>query len=615
LFASKARNLRGKGLYVFGDFRLDPDRRLLFRGDERVPLTPKAIELLLVFIEKPGQVRSREELLAAVWRNSHVEESNLTQTVFVLRKTLGQTPDIPFIVTVPGAGYRFTANVARTAQVSEASPPTEKARPWLVWSAAAFGVLLIGAAAVVWSRSLFLPPLPPESAPRTMLAVLPFENLTGDLGQEYLSDGLTEEMIGQIGKLDPRLLGVIARTSVMRYKQSRPPVDRIGQELGVDYLLEGSVRRDATRIRIVAKLAQVSDQTQLWTREYDRELTHVLALERDIAHDLAAEIQLTLDRSAGRIPEPRSFEAHDAYLKGRFFWNKRTSEGFEEAIKYFQRAIELDPKDARAHAGLADCYALLPGYMGVSSAPYVERARAAALRAVELDDGLAEAHTSLALILENYDWNWGAAEREYRRATELNANYATAHHWYAEFLTWNGRFEEALLASEEARRLDPLSLIIAADGALIHYFARQYDLAERKLQAVLELEPGFPRAHVIRNVYVQQGRFDQAIADIMTYSPDTTLWDLAHALGRAGRVEEAERALQRLLEQEARQPVDPGIVAWAYAGMGNVAVALDWLERGYAARSNLMTTLKVDPGWDPLRGDPRFQDLLRRMGW
>src|SRR5262245_16474286 len=391
-------------MYVFGDFRLDEERRLLFRGKERVPLTPKAIDLLLVLAERHGQVLTREELLTAVWRDSHLEESNLTQTVFVLRKALAQTPDAPLIVTVPGEGYVFTAHVTRPAEDGASAAPVEKRRPprWPAWGAAALVVLLIGAAAFVSSRSPQRP-AHPVAADRAMMAVLPFQNLTGDPGQEYFADGLTDEMIAQIGKLDSRLLGVIARTSVMQYKQGMPPLDRIGRDLGVDYVLEGSVRRDATRVRILAKLAQVSDQTQVWTREYDRELTHVLALERDIAHDLAAEVQLTLDRSAGRVPEPRSFEAHDAYLKGRFFWNRRTAEGFEEAIKHFQRAIELDPKHARAHAGLADCYALLPGYKGIPSKAYVESARAAALRALELDDELAEAPTPLALILETSD--------------------------------------------------------------------------------------------------------------------------------------------------------------------------------------------------------------------
>ena len=333
-----------------------------------------------------------------------------------------------------------------------------------------------------------------------MLAVLPFENLTGDASQEYFSDGMTEEMIAQLGNLDPQHLGVIARTSVMHYKNGKAPLDQIGRELGVQYVLEGSVRRDADKIRITAQLIQMKDQSHLWARRYDRELNSTLALQSEIAQEIAGEIQHALGADKFTFAaEPQrpltSYEAYDLYVKGRYFWNKRTGDGFEQAINYFQQAIAKDPNYAQAYAGLADSYILFAAYSGQPPADFLQKARAAATKALRLDDGLAEAHTSLALITENYDWDWPAAEKEYRRAIELNPNYATAWQWYAEYLTWLGRFDEALRASERARELDPLSLIIASDNGMIFYYSRQYDRAAAKLNAVLEMDPNFSRAH------------------------------------------------------------------------------------------------------------------------
>ena len=312
----------------------------------------------------------------------------------------------------------------------------------------------------------------------------------------------------------------------------------------------------------------------LWARQYDRELSSLLGLQGEIAQEIGDEIQLTLgeDKSALAISKPqtpKSYEAYDLYLKGRYFWNKRTPESFEEAIKYFQQAIAKDPDYARAYAGLADCYALLPGYtMTVPQTEALPKARAAALKALQLDGELAEAHTSLALITENYDWDWQTAEKEYRRAIDLNPNYATAHHWYAESLTWNGRFDEAFQESERARQLDPLSLIIAADNAMIFYYSRQYGRAEKGFNAVLEMEPTFPRAHMVRSVYVETGQFEKALADIDKYNPDNTPWERVYILGRAGRPAEAQHAMEGLRQLERRYPVDPAAFAWAYFGMG-----------------------------------------------
>jgi TolB-like protein/DNA-binding winged helix-turn-helix (wHTH) protein/Tfp pilus assembly protein PilF len=623
-------------LYAFVDFRLDAKNRVLRLGERPVALTPKAFEVLLLLIQHNGQVVSKDELMRTIWPDSFVEESNLTQTVFMLRKALGETPEQRYILTIQGRGYRFAAEVKEVSgsvglapETSSPPPPrTEVSQPkptdhhwgkkmWLVTGA----VLLVLAAASTayfrWSNSRIQAQ---KARVRVMLAVLPFQNLTGDPTQEYFSDGLTEEMISHLGVLDPKGLGVIARTSVMHYKTNQPELGQIGRELEVQYVLEGSVRRDERKVRVSAQLIQVSDQTHLWARQYDRELSSLLGLQGEIAQEIGDEIQLTLgeDKSAPAVSKPqtpKSYEAYDLYLKGRYFWNKRTPESFEEAIKYFQQAIAKDPDYARAYAGLADCYALLPGYsMTIPQTELLPKARAAALKALQLDEGLAEAHTSLALITENYDWDWQTAEKEYRRAIDLNPNYATAHHWYAEYLTWIGRFDEALRESERARQLDPLSLIIAADNAMIFYYSRQYDRAEKGFNGVLEMEPTFRRAHMVRGVYVETGQFAKALADIEKYSPYNMPWERVYVLGRSGQPTEAQHAMEGLKQLNHRHPVDPAAFAWAYVGMGKKDEALAWLDKAYARHSNIMNTLKVDPAWDPLRRDPRFQHLVQRVG-
>ena len=629
-------------LYEFGPYKVDQQKLQLWRHGSPVPLPPKAAEILLVLLARSGETVSKEELMLAVWPDSYVEESNLTQNIFLLRKALGETAqDNGTIITIPGKGYRLVAEVrqvsdgeaapgAMAADELPANPEQLAAAPagrpaagrlrWL-WLLAPGLVLIALIAALVWHRQQQArPQAPPE---RVMLAVLPFENLTGDPSQEYFSDGMTEEMIAQLGNLDPQHLGVIARTSVMHYKNGKTPLDQIGRELGVQYVLEGSVRRDADKVRITAQLIQMKDQSHLWSRRYDRELKSTLALQSEIAQQIAGEIQLALGRDTfALVAEPprqsfTSYEAYDLYLRGRYFWNKRTAAGFQQAIDYFQQAIAKDPGYARAYAGLADCYVLLAAFSGVPPAEPVQKARAAATKALQLDEGLAEAHTSLALITENYDWDWPAAGKEYRRAIELNPNYATAYQWYAEYLTWLGRFDEASRASERARELDPLSLIIAADDGMIFYYSRQYGRAETKLNAVLEMDPTFNRAHQVREVYVEEGRFAEALGDIekcRTLFGMSVYWSsLAYTLGRSGHAAEAKHALDELERSNRQQPVNPAAMAWAYAGMGDKEQTLQWLNKAYAQRSNTMTALKVEPAYDFLRSDPRFQDLIHRF--
>ncbi|MGA8407042.1 MAG: tetratricopeptide repeat protein [Candidatus Acidiferrales bacterium] len=641
--------------YQFGPFELRVQTRELYKHGVKLKLRPQAYQVLAVLLEHPGECVTRDELQKRVWpSNTFVDfENGLNTAIKQLRASLSDSASEPrYIETLTKLGYRVIVPVTyeagakegRAAEIAEGAegekPAGEgaagaelqqpaaagSATKW--WKAAAAAVSVVAIVVLVavlkWPRAR-----PAAQAARhngrTMLAVLPFDNLTGDETQDYFSDGLTEEMIAQLGKLDAQEFGVIARTSVMHYKHTSEKVDQIGSELGVQYVLEGSVRRDADNVRISSELIAVDGPRQLWAQEYDRELTNLLVVQAEIAREISDSIELTLG-SAQRADAvrkvaltPAAYRAYDLYLKGLYFWNKRTPPGLEQASAYFQQAIDQDPSYAPAYAGLANSYSLMSSYSLSPAATYMPKARAAAVQALELDDRLPEAHCALGLVLENYDWDWNTAEKEYRRAIELNPNYATAHQWYAELLMWRGRFDEALRESELARKLDPLSLIITTDQGALFYYSRQYDRAIEQLQGVLEMDPAFPRAHMVINAYVEEGRYAEALArlDAWQEATDPGPWQyawLAYIYGRSGEKQKALAELKKLEAENRKQPVDSASMAFANLGVGNNGAALDWLEKEYAERSNGVTSLKVEPAYDPLRGDPRFQELLRRVG-
>ena len=337
------------------------------------------------------------------------------------------------------------------------------------------------------------------------------------------------------------------------------------------------------------------------------------------AGEIHAAVKVPVGSSSSLVPSLKSAEAHELYLKGLYFWNKRSVPGFQQAIDYFQQATAVDPNYAPAYAGLANSYTLLVGYNSVSAALYIPQARSAAMRALELDHNLAEGHTALALIVQNHDWDWKGSEKEFRRAIELNPDYATAHQWYAEHLMWLGRFDEASTESQRACELDPLSLIIAADHGAVLYFSRQYDRAIAQFQLVLRKDPNFVRASLITYPYVEKGMFAQALANTETlrrlYGDGPWCWSLlAYIYGRAGQTELARRELEKLEKLRRHQQIDPVTMVWAHLGIGDKEEALSDLENAYAEHFGILTTLKVEPGFDPLRSDPRFRDLLRRVG-
>jgi tetratricopeptide (TPR) repeat protein len=373
-------------------------------------------------------------------------------------------------------------------------------------------------------------------------------------------------------------------------------------------------------VRITAQLIRVGDQTHIWAGEYDRQLKGLLVVESELARDIADYIQLTLGGHITALPpQPaEGYEAHDLYLKAQYFFNKRSAAALEAAVAYFQQAVAKDPNHARAYAGLADSYALLAAYSTRVQPELMSEAQAAALKALQIDESLPEGHTALALIVQNHDWDWQTAEKEFRRAIELNPNYATAHHWYAEHLMWRGRFDQALQESERARQLDPLSLIIASDNGAILYYARQYDRAIEKWRSVREMDPDFPPARLIMGAFVEKGMFAEALADNEKFRPRIpapSYWSWrAYIHGRAGHRVEAHRAIRELLQIDQRSPIDPVVIAQAYLGTGEKDQTFAWLEKAYAQHFNELTSLKVNPIFDPLRGDERFRNLVRRVG-
>lgn len=634
-------------IYRFGPFEVRTGTRELSKGGTRVRLRGQPYLILEVLLSRAGEIVTREELREKLWpADTFVDfEHGLNTSVKKLRQALCDSAEAPrYIETAPRLGYRFIATVEAIRE-SKPQPVVETVHvpapsPIVVpetLHAATLGRRVIGGVFVAiailavlwygqstgrirtWRNSSNVNPAASPRKIISSIAVLPLDNLSNDPTQDYFTEGMTDELINDLAQL--RGLRVTSRTSVMGYKGGTKTVPQIGRELGVDALIEGTVERVGNRVRIRVQLIDAAADRHLWARSYDHELKDVLLLQSTAAHDIATEIE-------GQVVEPpaRSHpsneralqtDAYEAFLKGRFFWNKRSLPSLQQAVKYFQQAIALDPTYARAYAGLAESYAVM-GYMVSPSNEQARKGRAAAQRALELDDQLPEAHTALGFIAENHDWDWQTAEKEYRQAIQLNPNYATAHQLYAECLALQGRFDEAFPEIERARQLDPLSLIIATDNGAILFFAHQYDRAIEQLRAVLEMDPSFPRAHMLINVYVQKGLFADALADVEGWRHGQgTAWGwgaLAYIYGRSGQRAKAKFALEQLERVSRSQMVDPLSFSVAYIGIGDKEKAIAWLQKAYQWHSSSLTALKVDPTYDPLRNDPRFQALVRRIG-
>ncbi len=576
----------------------------------------------------------------------------LNKSINKLRFVLGDDPESPtFIETLPRVGYRFIGIVQivggeLAAPVAAGLPQAEslvdpahafspadsyaahenativdveskragiQRRPWM-WAGVAAGILVVLG---VWLWRI-------EAARRHVttirsLAVLPLRDLSPVQGQEYFADGITEELITSLAQSLP--LRVISRTSVMRYKQTSEPIKQIARELGVEAIVEGAVTRDGNRIKVTLQLIDATEDRHLWAHSYERDFGDFLGMEDELSREMSTQIGHNLSvqpQSKAKKVHSVDAKAHELYLQGRYFWNKRTGEGIKKAAEYFQQAIDQDSNYAQAYVGLADCYQFSepPTLPPLALA---DKAKQMAMRALELDDSLGEAHATLGLIAENFEHDWGGAEREYRRALELSPNYATAHQWYGEYFSLLGRFDESLAEMKIARDLDPLSLVIIKDSGEVYYHARKYDQAIEFYRKALDMDSHFNLARrYLASAYLQKQEFSSAIAELETVTKEEknhdTLSELAFAYALSGRREEAEKILRDMKGMSARPSSQACNYAIVYTGLGNKDKAFEWLERAYREGAGALTGLKADPRWDSLRGDPRFADLLKRIG-
>ena len=591
-------NLPSAPFYEFGPFRLDTVRSLLLRNGEQVSLSPKAFETLSVLVRNRGRVVRKEELIKQIWPDSYVEESNLTQNIFVLRKALGEGPnDHRYIVTIPGQGYRFVAPVREAAEAAaEVSAPRRDFER--------------GDAA--------------EPAARVpSVAVLPFRTLSGESegDNRYLGSGLADALITRLSSV--RQLAVRSTAAVLKYADADRNPLAAGRDLGVDTVLDGYVQRAGERIRVTVQLVRLSDGATLWAEKFDEKFTDVFAVQDSISERVAGALTVRLTEEEQRLLTKRyteNSEAFQAYIRGRYFWNKRTVEGLKKGIEFAQQAIAIDPTYALAYVGLADSYNLLPGHGGLPPKDFFPKAKAAALRALEIDPTLAEAYASLGFVSYRFDWDWQTSGQHFRRAVELKPNYPTAHHWYGESLAPLARFEESTAALERAQELDPLSLPINADLGQTLYFARRYEESASHLTKVLEMDGNFVRASVILGaVFTQQGLHEEAVRVLgraveLSEGHALAVSGLGHAYAAAGQADNARQQLERLRRLAAERYVSHYNLAVVHAGLGERGAALDLLERAFEHRDVWLVWLKVNPRFDALRAEPRFARLVGRVG-
>ena len=619
-------------LYEFGPFRLDPAEHKLLRGNEIVALTPKAFDTLLLLVRNSGHLMKKDDLIRMLWPDSFVEEGSLSNNIFLLRKALGEDP--PFIETVPRRGYRFVGAVRQfpggtTTTLPEKAPeagapgsPSLLAKVRRPWSSRA--ALAMAAATVMASLTgagWFYLRAGRGGETIDSVAVLPLVNASADPSTEYLSDGITESLINSLSQVPH--LKVMSRDSTFRYKGKDIDAQKLGRALGVRAVFKGRVTQRGDSLAISAELIDVRDSSHIWGQQYNRKSSDIFGLQDEIAKEMASALRLRLtgeeEKRLTKSYTPNA-EAYQDYLRGRYFWQK-TGPGLNKGVEYFQQAISKDPRYAQAYDGLADCNILLAVFGFSSPNEAYPKAKEAALKSLEIDDTLAEAHTSLARIKAEYDWDWSGAETEFQRALQLNPSYATAYLWHGSVLATMGRPEEAIANYSRALELDPLSPIINAYLGQAYYHTRQYDRAIEQLQKTLELDPnlGMARNYLVA-AYLQKSMVKEAMAEVekLLAISNGHVWaqaTLATVYSVAGKRPEAQKVLDKLNQHSTQEFVPADAMAGIYAALGEKGKAFEWLEKGYESHSLGLggVDLKVDPAWDPLRSDPRFADLLHRM--
>ena len=647
-------------IYRFADFTLHASEHHLRRGTQEIYLRPKTFETLLYLVMRHGHLVGKDELLERVWADTIVTDAAMAHCIEEIRKALGDDAYQPrFLKTITRLGYKFIApvvaiNVTEEEIVEEeflamrvkltdenqesvngfddfiaTSVPAVRRNlslfrlPSLLlsyWSLVSHKITLVLVLFLLMlAGGLFLHHRSHHAI--HSLAVLPLTNLNADPAQDYFDDGMTEELITELAKISA--IRVISRTSVMQYKGTYRPLPEIARELHVDAVVEGSLFYSGEQVRITAQLIQASPERHLWAESYERKMVDILSLQKEVTKAIAKEIKAKL------TPHEKAHldnfhrvkpEAYQAYLKGRYFWNRRTPDGFNKGIEYFNQAIAIDPNYAPAFAGLADCYNLLDDYNVLPPNESIPLAKAAAEKALAIDSTLAEAHASLGFALVRYDWDWNGAEQEFKRAIELKPNYADAYHWYALQLAMMGRFKEAINEVYEAQKLDPLSLIINANIGWLYFFEKKYDLAEEQLKRTLEMDPDFISAHVkLGWVYEHQGKYDEAFAQFkkalaLYGDEDETLGLFGNCYAMSGKRAEAQKILNDLIAQSKQRYVSAYWIAIIYASLGEKDRVFEWLNKAAVERNVGLIWLKVEPKLDHFRSDPRFFELLRIIG-
>src|SRR5580692_643764 len=641
--------LRPNSVVRFGTYEVSLQSGEVRKAGLRIKVQRQPLKLLEILLEHPGEVVTREQLRSRVWPNESFGDFDQALNIAIgkLRSALGDSAENPrFIETLPKRGYRFIADVSVLDTGARPKRPESSAGdlPWSQEKTTEPGNKLPGAGlavtpkrrlwlmrrvtvalALVLSLLIFFAWLfrSRGRAPAGIrsLAVLPLESLSGDASQNYFADGMTDELITDLAQISA--LRVISRTSVMAYKGARKPLPQIARELNVDAMVEGTVLRSGDQVRITAQLIEASTDKHLWSQSYEGELRDTLALQSRVASAIADKIRINLtprEQAALKNVEVVNPEAYESYLKGRYFWNKRTADGLKVALAYFKQATEEDPKYAKAYSGLADTYALLGDWQYAVMTPKqaFPKAKVAAIHALELDNTLGEAHNSLAFVLDGFDWDLDAGGKEFQRAIELNPGYATAHHWYAWHLSLLGRFDEAIAEMRKAENLDPLSLIINADLAELLVLAHSYDESIRQSRKTIEMDPNFALAHnQLAQAYLQKHMYDEAVAEMqkaVQFSGEspTCIANLARAYVAAGKRSEAVKLLSDLKKRSNTGYSNAAEIAMIYASLGDTDQAMNWLDKGYEERFNPGVLLR--PGFDPLRSDSRFQTLVRRVG-
>ena len=622
-------------IYEFEEFRLDAKSHRLFRhaDDEFVPLTPKAVELLIYLVENAGRVLSKSELIDKVWDNSFVEEANLSQTIFVLRKTLSEDNKKPrFILTVPNRGYQFIATVKKIIPEdkileksllldnSEKTPPNPKSKIqnlkslWL-----AIPIILLIAFGIYWFYQ--------KSSPSTIseiktIAVLPFEDLSEGQTEKYLGVSLADALANKFGDL--KKIMVRPTRSVLKYADSHEDLSKIGRELQVDAVLDGRIQHIGERVRVSVQLVRTSDNSTIWTGNFDDQFTNFFAVQDSISQKIVQALVVRMNEKELEKFNRHGTEnaaAYQDYLRGRFYWNKRTGENLLKAIMYFEKAIEKDPNFALAYAGLADSYTILAIYGAASPSESHPKARVAAEKALAIDGNLAEAYASLAFTQAFYDWNWKVAEESFKRAIELNPNYATAHQWYGEYLAVFKRFDEAHREYERALEIDPVSPMILSIIAGLYSVQGDYDKSIEKAKKILEVEPNFAWAYFWMGMAYEAKGQDAEASEMLAKTmelfgePKECANEVREAFKKNGLKGWWTKRLEQIETRPHLKNFGGYFKALVQIRLGDKEGTLKSLEEAYTQRDYNLAFIQSQQLLEPIRQDPSYKDLLRRMGF